>query len=182
MRTPDRNPCHNSFNPNSYAKRLLPMLLIVCIAISLPIAAAAQAGQLDKTFGQGGIFNTALSGSSATAVAFQSDGGILVAGQIAASTATQPGVVRLTANGALDTSFGNGGVASVNLHLGGGEQAIGVIVQSDGKIVMGMATFLGDGEPTLRLARFNANGTLDTSFGNSGTGTALLVGALMLHF
>ena len=75
--------------------------------------------------------------------------------------------------GALDTSFGQNGFAFAafdNAGLGYSE-AVGVAVQSDGKLVV-----VGDGRPSAQdfsrsaivLARFNAGGTQDTSFGNSG--------------
>jgi uncharacterized delta-60 repeat protein len=176
MKPSDCNLSHSLFHHREFAKRCFSVLLLVCAGISLPITAAAQAGQLDKTFGTGGIFNTGLSGSSATAVALQSNGDILVAGQFATPSSGQlPGVIRLTANGTIDTSFGTGGVAIANPHAGGGEQAAGVVIQTDGKIVVALATFNGDLGPVLELFRLNGNGTLDTSFGSAKTGLALLV-------
>ena len=48
----------------------LVTLLTLCLALSLPVTARAQAGQLDKSFGKGGIFNglnTPLANSQARA-------------------------------------------------------------------------------------------------------------------
>src|SRR6516162_10633046 len=85
------------------------LLVILCLALTLPASLRAQAGQLDKTFGNGGIFlgqNTGLANSVATALTILSDGKILIAGQFQATGAVQPCVVRLAANGTLDSSFG----------------------------------------------------------------------------
>ena len=85
------------------------LLVILCLALTLPASLRAQAGQLDKTFGNGGIFlgqNAGLASSAAAALTIQSDGKTLIAGQFLASNGTvQPCVVRLASNGTLDSSF-----------------------------------------------------------------------------
>jgi uncharacterized delta-60 repeat protein len=104
--------------------------------------------------------------SVVTSVALQSDGKILGAGQIN----NFPGVIRLNTNGTLDSSFGTGGVATNT--FGGnatGDVAVGVVVQTDGKIVIGVSDVQADNEFVFELARFNANGTPDTTFGTGGT-------------
>jgi uncharacterized delta-60 repeat protein len=129
-----------------------------------------QAGQLDPAFGKAGVFVSALSSLTVPlAAALQSDGKILVAGQFNG----EPGVMRLNTNGTLDTSFGTTGVVITT--VGGnadGGTAIGVAVQSTGKIVLGISTesicacgFI--------LARFNSNGSPDTSFGTGGSVTVV---------
>lgn len=66
------------------------------------------------------------------------------------------------ADGDLDSTFGNGG--KVTTDFGHGEDVSAVLVQNDGKIVaVGSSIFLG-----LSLARYNANGTLDPTFGVAG--------------
>lgn len=74
--------------------------LTVLASVSM---AMAQAGQLDKTFGHGGVFlaqSAGLSNTLATAVAIQSDGKIVVAGQAPPEVGgPQPAVLRLNANG-----------------------------------------------------------------------------------
>src|SRR5215472_12773873 len=61
--------------------------LLAYLAVSVSILARAQAGQLDATFGSGGIFSSKFGGTNATvnALALQSDGKIVVGG---ASTMT----------------------------------------------------------------------------------------------
>jgi uncharacterized delta-60 repeat protein len=106
----------------------------------------------------------------ATALAIESDGKIVIAGQLQTpANGGQPVVMRLTTNGALDTTFGHGGVVTLVLGHGGGELATGIVVQSDGKIVLALSTGNADAAPVLELVRFTANGIVDTSFGGSGS-------------
>ena len=154
------------------SKNFFPALTLLGAAIVIPRYAIAAAGQLDSSFGKGGIFlaqNAGLANTTAAAAAIDSSGRILVAGQAPMNTGEQPAVLRLNSNGTLDTSFGNRGVASINLAQGGGEIATGLVVQASGKIVVSVSFGTADAAPTLALARFNANGTVDTSFGNSGS-------------
>ena len=148
------------------------VLLTLCVALSLSTTALAQAGQLDKSFGNGGIFNglnTSLANSQATAVAIQSDGKILVAGQVLSpSGAVAPCVARITAAGLLENAFGQQGVATLELGHGGGQIFTGVVEQSDGKIMVAVSSGGADDAPVLELARFESNGELDMSFGVSG--------------
>jgi uncharacterized delta-60 repeat protein len=81
-------------------------------------------------------------------------------------------VFRFTANGALDTSFGTGGMAVIphTSNLGGiGFMATGVVAQSDGKIVLAISSANADALQVIELARFNSNGSFDASFGLNGT-------------
>jgi len=89
-------------------------------------------------------------------------------------------IVKLTPAGTLDTSFASGGVLVQNLKAGkGGELARGIVVQSTGKIVVYGTVEHGLPTETTRdmvVARFNPNGTLDTSFGTGGVKTLVLTG------
>jgi uncharacterized delta-60 repeat protein len=71
--------------------------------------------------------------------------------------------------GSLDPTFGTGGIVTTPT-LGAGcpvDASCSIAIQSDGKIVVAGATSSsGSGQPA--LARFNTNGTLDTSFGTGG--------------
>jgi uncharacterized delta-60 repeat protein len=98
----------------------------------------------------------------ATAVVLQSDGKIVAAGQASNAFA----VARLNADGTADQSFGTGGLATTP--IGSGAWAISVSVQSDGKIVAVGNRWTGSGYADHSLVRYNANGTLDTTFDNDG--------------
>jgi uncharacterized delta-60 repeat protein len=135
------------------------------VLICVSSLAAAQAGHLDTTFGSAGIFTFSLttnngSSNQASAVALQSDGKIVVAGQLG----SRSGLLRLTSNGSLDSSFGKGGV--VVTKIGGVilQNFGGLAIQSDGKIVVAATGVPARGQ----VARFNSNGSLDTAFGSNG--------------
>jgi uncharacterized delta-60 repeat protein len=82
-------------------------------------------------------------------------------------------LVKLDDKGELDTNFGSAGIASLNAQVGGsGETWRGIVVQPSGKIVVSGVvedeTVATDRDVV--VARFNANGTLDTDFGPANTG------------
>jgi uncharacterized delta-60 repeat protein len=93
-------------------------------------------GAPDPTFGTNGVALFSAGGSDlAYSVAIQpGDGKILLAGYASTSSSMSSIVARFQANGAIDTSFGNNGVAS-NAFTNGGSYFAGVTLQSDGKIV-----------------------------------------------
>lgn len=127
--------------------------------------AVAQAGQLDSTFGTGGIFTTSFNGNNFApidnAVAIQSDGKIVLGG----ATPNGPSLMRLNTNGTLDSSFGSGGIVTNTF---GGEVAdvFAVAIQPDGKILAAGQGFSGP------IGRFNSDGSVDTTFGSGGFATS----------
>ena len=132
----------------------------------LALARLTTNGALDLSFGVNGqVTNNSL--ANASAVTIQPDGKIVAAGGTAGFQLT-----RYNTHGSLDTSFGTNGMAEVYIGTDGGmAQAVGV--QSDGKIVVSGAGRPGVPEE-FALARFNTNGTLDTSFGNAGSLTTTI--------
>ncbi|MFO0609407.1 MAG: hypothetical protein U0324_39955 [Polyangiales bacterium] len=113
-------------------------------------------------------------------VTYDSRGNIYAVGPVAdstAATADQRSVVaRFTPDGQLDTSFGQMGVASVNMVVGAtGEVARGVVVQPSGKVVIAgtvdVPGAMDARDRNVGLARFNADGSVDTSFGTNGVVT-----------
>jgi len=124
-------------------------------------------GSLDTTFGTGGIVTTSISiGDKANAVAIQSDGKIVAAGYSNNGSLTSFALIRYNANGSLDTTFGTGGIVT-NTIVSGYSNASGIAVQADGKIVL--AGSCNDGSKLdFAVARYTANGSLDTTFGTNG--------------
>jgi uncharacterized delta-60 repeat protein len=163
------------FAGNFRSTRLSP--LVVCAAlVSASTLTLARAGHLDKTFATGGIFSfqlTTENGSNciARAVALQSDGKIVAAGQLG----DRSGLIRLNPDGKLDSTFGNGGVVVTKIGADIEQVFGGLAIQSDGKIVA-VATGVPQGE---QIARFNTDGSLDTTFGNAGIANLQLNGAVM---
>lgn len=100
---------------------------------------------------------------SAQAVAIAPDGKIVLAG----ITNGNWGITRLAANGALDTGFGTFGTVNQDF-FGLSEDARTVGVQPDGKIVVGGGASVSGQGTNLALARYNVNGTLDTTFDLDG--------------
>ena len=135
-------------------------------------------GTLDTTFGGRGKVRTDFPGLAAvpSAVVIQPDGKIVVAGG-AFPLFTFAGnfeVVRYNPNGTLDRSFGSGGI--VTTFFPQGSYAFAVALQADGKIIAAGTHFVdfnpGDMSDTdFALARYNPDGSLDTTFGNGGTVT-----------
>jgi uncharacterized delta-60 repeat protein len=127
-------------------------------------------GNLDAAFGTGGWVRTDFLGSEdeAKAVAVQPDGRIIVAGYAMDSNYKYDfALVRYLADGSLDTSFGVGGKVTTDL-TGDNDQARGIAIQPDGKIiVVGPAKHTGYFHD-FAVARYNSNGTLDASFGTNG--------------
>src|SRR6185503_11534416 len=94
-------------------------------------------GDLDPTFGTGGVVVTDLEGGShdvATAVAVQPDDKIVVAGTCGIDP-FRIAVTRYEADGSLDTNFGTGGHTCTTFP-DGSAVAYAVALQSDGKIVV----------------------------------------------
>jgi uncharacterized delta-60 repeat protein len=126
-------------------------------------------GSLDTSFGSAGIVSTDFFGnnSEATAIALQPDGKIVVAGLANDGSANQFALVRYLANGSLDASFGSGGKVTTSF-FGFDDSATAVRLQADGKIVVAGQAYPGGANDQFALARYNSNGSLDTSFGTGG--------------
>ena len=146
--------------------------IILTLFSSVQMAQAAD-GDLDPTFGTGGMVTTDIDRSTdiANAVAIQPDGKLVIVGQTYKNNdySNEDFVVtRYNTNGTLDTTFGRGGKVRTDFP---GLAAVpsAVVIQSDGKIVVAggafpQFTFAGNFE----VVRYNPNGSLDRSFGNGG--------------
>lgn len=132
----------------------------------------AQAGTLDPTFGADGRVTTDFFGSREQArdVVVQRDGRIIAAGSAdnpARGTRSDFALARYNVDGSLDTSFsGDGRVATDFFGSFDGIEA--VALQPDGKIVAAGGAFTPGGAAQFALARYNADGTPDFTFGSSG--------------
>ncbi len=108
-------------------------------------------------------------------VALQIDGKIVVAGDASNGSNVDFAVVRYTATGLLDTSFGIGGKVTTAINSGD-DGASSVAIQKDGKIVA--AGYSDDGDRLFALLRYNEDGSLDTGFGNGGKVTTAVEGTI----
>jgi uncharacterized delta-60 repeat protein len=127
-------------------------------------------GSLDTSFGIGGKVTTVLGSnySYAFAVAMQTDGKIVAAGESSSGASWAFGLARYNTDGSLDTSFGTGGTVTTAFGTAG-DTPLAVVIQTDGKIVAVGYSNSSPG-PVFALARYNSDGSLDTSFGTGGTG------------
>ena len=130
-------------------------------------------GTLDTTFGSGCKKVTDFGADDrAFAVALQADGKIVAEGM----TGNDFALARYNTNGTLDTTFGSSGKVITDF-AGSNDIGLGVAVRSDGKIVAVGRTF-ASGRTAFAAARYNGNGTLDTTFGTGGRATTSFVGSL----
>ena len=132
-------------------------------------------GQFDRSFGVNGVVETNIPGDSsalfnslATDVAYdvlvQPDGKYVVVGGAEGYGYLGMALVRYNQDGSLDSTFGDNGVCPAD--VGGGTAS--AVLQPDGKIVVAGDSTEEFGSPDVTVARFNADGTLDTSFGDLG--------------
>jgi uncharacterized delta-60 repeat protein len=129
-------------------------------------------GSLDTTFGgTGKVTISFVSYETATSVALQADGKLVVAGYTGSEANFDFAVARCNADGSLDTSFG--GTGKVTTEFGSHDMVAGVALQDDGKIVAAGGTRVSGA--SFALARYNTNGSLDTSFGGTGKVTTEFV-------
>jgi len=124
-------------------------------------------GSLDVTFNPtGSLPGTVTTDFGDTdrgnAVAVQKDGKIVVAGASDTGGINDFAVARYNTDGSLDVSFGTGGTVITDFS-GNEDFALAVAIQKNGKIVVAGASG-GD----FALARYNSDGSLDTSFGTGG--------------
>lgn len=148
--------------------------LFLALILSMTTVSFAQDGTLDTTFDVDGkvitLFETNLSNINHLAV--QTDGKILAGGTVFATNSiySQFAFARYTQDGLLDATFGIGGKAVSDfpdLHL----EFSSLAIQNDGKfIAVGTSHTFFNGLPyeQFEIMRFNANGTIDKSFGVEG--------------
>src|SRR6266508_4246568 len=101
-------------------------------------------GSLDTSFGTGGKVTTPFGTGYdwIGEVAIQPDGRIVAAGRATIGGVTQIGLARYNSGGSLDTSFGTGGTVTTAF-AGGGGLGLKVLLQADGKMVVGGFAFDG---------------------------------------
>jgi uncharacterized delta-60 repeat protein len=143
--------------------------ILIIAYYNIKMARLTPTGQLDTTFGNGGMTEIIIPEFNVANAAFDSMGRILVAG-------AEPGfkVARINSNGTLDTTFGSGG--SVTYNISGakrGRNAANVLatqwINGSERIVLAGGSSSGPSAVgTYALMRFTNTGTVDTTFGNNG--------------
>ncbi|WP_018614375.1 Calx-beta domain-containing protein [Segetibacter koreensis] len=133
------------------------------------LARYTTAGTFDSSFGVNGKVTTDFNNSNdhANAIVLQGDK-ILVAGATGDYPHADFALARYTTDGVLDSSFGVSGLVTTNFEViigyGGNDGANSIVLQGDKIIVAGYA----NNNTYFALARYTANGMLDSSFGING--------------
>ena len=130
-------------------------------------------GSLDTaTFGGGDgkqttPFGVAPKPSSVKDTAIQSDGKIVVVGDVTFGSEVDFALARYNADGTLDTAGFGGGDGIATTDIDGPDRALAVAIQSNGKIVVAgsSAASAGSTNTNTIVVRYNADGSLDTGFG-----------------
>src|SRR5437763_1925015 len=129
-----------------------------------------SAGNLDASFGNGGVVLTDFQGATLDvahdATPVGNAGKIVAVGESDGRIA----LARYNSDGSLDSSFGDTG--HVVFSQGQFMSGLGISQQADGKLLVA-----GSINQDLAVLRFSADGALDTSFGNGGLATLGLFGA-----
>ena len=117
-------------------------------------------GSLDNTF-LPAIPNTPTGPNGGVArIVLQNDGKVIITGTFDSYSGVQRrGIARVNTDGSLDTSF------NADLSNSGGGSIFALVVQPDGKVLLGGTFSQINGVNRNRLARLNADGSLDTTFG-----------------
>ena len=155
------------------SQSLFTGFLMLGLFLVLPLSTQAAPGDLDPTFGNGGIVITDVApvwGDYVTDLEVQPDGKILAAGEIIDWNCEYPNCVtpdpvgfinRYLPNGALDTSFGTGG--KILFPGADGAFITDIALLPGGKIVA-----VGYTAGRLTVFRYKNDGTSDDSFGAGG--------------
>ena len=140
--------------------------------VSIGLVRHLPSGALDPSFGDGGRVVTRGEVLTGRALALQPDGKLVVGGTACAGAACDMSVVRYTANGELDASFGEGGFARVAFPACGSDPprsgVLDLALEPDGDIIAAGTACGGESHNEVAAIRLNPGGGLDSSFGDGG--------------
>lgn len=154
----------------SFLKLFTSFFLSIGILLGSSSVVFADDGDLDPTFGDGGIVSTPFynANSRVSEMVLQSDGKIVACGYSYHDENADIHLVRFNSDGTLDSSFGEAGMVMTDMD-GLTNTCSGMAIQNDGKIVMVGETYdpvISD--PVITMLRYNSDGSLDSSFGTDG--------------
>lgn len=164
--------------PDALLKKSRVYLYAVFLLALFPLllaspARAERAGTLDTSFSGDGVALVSFSspytyGKATGGIAVQPDNKVVVGGYVqrpvnSEVTAYEFALARFNADGTPDQTFGTGGKVTTYLGLNDPVQVQAIAVQPDGKIIAG-----GWAYSDFTVVRYNANGSLDTSFNGTG--------------
>lgn len=138
--------------------KTISIFFTYCIIAS---TALAQPGTLDRTFGDTGVVISPINNGGLSSISLQNNGKIIAAGGSATGNRFGFTLSRYLSNGTLDSSFGTEGISFINNY----SEIYSAIVLNDNSII---ATGIDDADNNIIIAKYNENGNLDSTFGDSG--------------
>jgi uncharacterized delta-60 repeat protein len=159
-----------NYHGRIYFTRWVFFILLSLSFAALPAAAVAKQGDLDPTFGGGGkvLTDFAAGDDLADSLALQPDGKIVAVGRNGQYPDFHSALARYNTDGTLDQTFGTGGRVTIALNVNG-DRLISAVILPDGKILAAGSVFQNNLDLSFLVVRFNANGSLDQTFGTAGT-------------
>ena len=150
---------------------MLKIILFICLTSACGFAMGADGAigsGRDSSFGRDGIVTLSITDSiGAKGIALQPDGKIIAVGFSSDRNYRDKfATVRFHHDGALDQSFGEGGVALTAIGANGHASAIAI--QPDGQIVVVGYSVTNETTGGITLVRYKSDGTLDRAFGKKG--------------
>lgn len=148
-------------------KLFLRTFSLLLLTMAIPALSSAQES-LDPNFGSNGQLTTGFSiyNDEAYAIAVQSDGKILVAGQSENGADTDIALARYHVDGTLDTDFNTDGQVTVAVGSGN-DRGLALTVQEDGKILVAGTTDNGN-DRDIAVIRLTTDGLPDMDFDQDG--------------
>jgi uncharacterized delta-60 repeat protein len=134
-----------------------------------PVIRLNTDGSFDNTFSSDGIYVKVMGNSTrpanARCIALRPDGKILVGGVAPTTSESAMTVVQVKPDGITDTNFGSFGAAKVVVSWY--NEANSLMLQPDGKVVVGGYCFISDTSTANLMVRLNTSGVQDITFGPS---------------
>jgi len=126
-----------------------------------------QNGSIDSSFGANGIVKTSIGGidDAAYAAVLQADGKIILTGYTIGET-YDFATLRYNSDGSIDSTFNSDGIVITSFSTNDADLPYTISLQSDGKIIVA-----GNSSSNFALVRYNADGSLDNTFGTNGFAT-----------
>ncbi len=157
------------FSTLDFKNMRIVLLFLLIVAFGCPIYAGHSIlDRVDPTFNPQ-IQSSLYSYKWVSEVHVLPDGKILVIGSFNSYNGVLVGkLVRLNADGSLDTTFNN---QTVTENLDGGDPGARILVQPSGKIVLKCNGMVAGGQGPKPLLRVNADGTFDSTFNFTQTGS-----------
>lgn len=153
------------------ARTIVAAMVIALVSIFAPGHARGAGSHLDYSFANLGRTNFSFGNSStdeAHAVAIQPDGKIVVVGRTDANGNPDFAIARLTASGALDTTFDGDGLVTVDFGAQTIDEAFAVLIQPDGKIVVVGESHAAGAAGNFAITRLTDLGAPDETFDSDG--------------